>query len=300
MKDSSDDLKIKRGYLHCDFEFFHLKDKKNMEFEFHYHDFNKIIIFMSGKVTYLIEGKAYKLKPWDILFVSSNEVHRPIISPDEPYERIVIWVNSKFLEMHNYGGDNLLACFELALKQKMNLMRLDSESMKIVKNNLHLLGEAVRDNAFGCHILKNSLFLQLIIYLNRLRLGNEILKEDNDIEYDERIGRILEYINENLGENLSLENIAAKFYMNKYYLMHRFKRVTGCTIHGYINQKRILYAAGLIMKGRQITEIYEECGFGDYSSFIRAFKKIFELSPKQYYKAVMEYEAFYLKKYRQQ
>jgi hypothetical protein len=44
----------KRGYLNKDFEFFHLKDNKAMQFEFHYHDFNKIIIFISGNVTYLI------------------------------------------------------------------------------------------------------------------------------------------------------------------------------------------------------------------------------------------------------
>ena len=49
----------KSGYLHSDFKLFHIKDKKNQEFEFHYHDFNKVIIFLSGKVTYLIEGTAY-------------------------------------------------------------------------------------------------------------------------------------------------------------------------------------------------------------------------------------------------
>lgn len=69
----------KSGYLNNDFQLFHLKDKKNQEFEFHYHDFNKIIIFLSGKVTYLIEGKAYNLKPWDILLVNNHDVHKPII-----------------------------------------------------------------------------------------------------------------------------------------------------------------------------------------------------------------------------
>jgi quercetin dioxygenase-like cupin family protein len=61
--------KVKRGYLNEDFHFFRLKDQKKNEFEYHYHDFNKIIIFLSGEVTYLIEGKSYILKPWDILLV---------------------------------------------------------------------------------------------------------------------------------------------------------------------------------------------------------------------------------------
>ena len=119
MQIESDALKIKRGYLNGDFEYFHLNDKKSMEFEFHYHDFNKIIVFISGSVTYLIEGKSYKLKPWDLLFVSGNDVHRPIISPNEPYERIVIWINTRFLEIHNNNNSNLLTCFELSSKKRL-------------------------------------------------------------------------------------------------------------------------------------------------------------------------------------
>lgn len=49
-------LKIKKGYLHRDFKIFHLKNRESIDFQFHYHDFNKIVIFISGDTTYLIEG----------------------------------------------------------------------------------------------------------------------------------------------------------------------------------------------------------------------------------------------------
>lgn len=295
MQNENSTLKIKRGYLNGDFQYFHLKDKKSMEFEFHYHDFNKIIIFISGAVTYLIEGKSYKLKPWDLLFVNGNDVHRPIISPDEPYERIVIWVNQRFLEMHNNNDSNLLTCFELSSKHKINLLRLNPDSIKSIKHTLYILEDSVNSKEFGCDILKNSLFLQLMVYLNRLYLGTDIDKHERDIRYDERIVSILDYINENLSEDLSIENISTKFYMNKYYLMHKFKDQTGYTIHSYIQQKRLILATSLIKKGKQITEVCIECGFGDYSSFVRAFKKTFDLSPKNYYKAIVDLESSYNK-----
>lgn len=57
----------KTGYLKEDFRLFHINDRTDREFEWHYHDFHKIIVFVSGKVTYHIEGKAYHLKPQDIL-----------------------------------------------------------------------------------------------------------------------------------------------------------------------------------------------------------------------------------------
>lgn len=290
MNDNNHVLNIKRGYLKEDFIFFHLKEKKQIEFEFHYHDFNKIVIFISGKVTYLIEGKAYELKPWDILFVSSNEVHKPLIDPEETYERIVIWINSKFLEKHNTEGNNLMTCFELASSQKCSLLRLSPELLISIKNTMSQLEAAYKDNEFGNYVLKNALFLQVMVYLNRLALKSENNSKNSDIKYDENIDNILNYINTNLNSDLSLDKLSDKFYMSKYYLMHKFKKYTGYTIYNYIMQKRIIMANNLIKNGKPITEACFECGFGDYSSFLKAFKKIFGTSPKQYYKALKELE----------
>lgn len=280
---------IKRGYLKEDFRFFHLKDKKDMEFELHYHDFNKIIVFISGNVSYLIEGKAYKLKPWDILFVSSNDLHKVIINNDEPYERIIIWVNSKFLEMHNKNNNNLLTCFQLSSKLKINLFRMEEHNISLIKHTLFSLESATKDKEFGNIVLKNSLFIQLMVYLNRLFMKNTNHIEKNDIEYDKQIEEIINYIKENLQENLSIDTLSSKFFINKYYLMHKFKSQTGYTVHKYIQQKRLTFSKSLIMKGHKITEVYIKCGFGDYSSFIRAFKKAYGISPKDYYKNFKNY-----------
>ncbi|AJD30580.1 MULTISPECIES: AraC family transcriptional regulator [Clostridium] len=280
---------IKRGYLKEDFRFFHLKDKKDMEFKLHYHDFNKIIVFISGNVSYLIEGKAYKLKPWDILFVSSNDLHKVIINNDEPYERIIIWVNSKFLEMHNKNNSNLLTCFQLSSKLKINLFRMEEHNISLIKHTLFSLESATKDKEFGNIVLKNSLFIQLMVYLNRLFMKNTNHIEKNDIEYDKQIEEIINYIKENLQENLSIDTLSSKFFINKYYLMHKFKSQTGYTVHKYIQQKRLTFSKSLIIKGHKITEVYIKCGFGDYSSFIRAFKKAYGISPKDYYKNFKNY-----------
>jgi len=128
--------KVKKGYLNEDFHFFNLKDQKKNEFETHYHDFNKIIVFISGQVTYIIEGKSYTLKPWDILLVGKNDLHLPIISSTTPYERIILWLNPLFLEEHNKDNCNLLNCFQLATEKKLNLIRLNRMNITSLKQNL--------------------------------------------------------------------------------------------------------------------------------------------------------------------
>lgn len=276
-------LKIKRGYLNKNFQFFHLKDKKDTQFQFHYHNFNKIVIFISGNVTYLIEGKSYNLKPWDILLVNNNDIHKAVIDTAYVYERIIIWVNSDFL-IKNNNGCNLLTCFELASKQNFNLLRLNDEWVTNIKTLLFKLEAACKNEDFAYEILRTSFFLEFMVYANRLFLGIQNINELSDIQYDKHISSILNYINGNLCEDLSIDKLSAEFYMSKYYLMHKFKMQTGYTIHSYILQKRLIKSNSLMKAGRSITESYMECGFGDYSNFVRAFKKMFGLSPKNYCK----------------
>ncbi|TAH64455.1 MAG: AraC family transcriptional regulator [Anaerolineaceae bacterium] len=281
---------MKRGYLNKDFEFFYLKDRRSIEFELHYHDFNKIIIFISGNVTYLIEGRSYKLKPWDILLVSSSEIHKAIIGTSGAYERMIIWVNSNFLHKHDSPDGNLLKCFDIASNEKRNMLRLSPDILRQGKYILSQLREECEVSNFGNQVLKNSLFLQFIVYLNRLYLEPASTEHKANGDYDESIEVVINYINENICEDLPIEGLASRFYMSKYHLMHKFKSQTGYTIHNYIVQKRLMLSNTLIKSGKPITEVCAECGFGDYSSFVRAFKRMYGLSPKKHMKMAEELE----------
>ena len=88
----------KRGYLKEDFRLFHLKDSRAQKVDYHYHAFDKLILLLGGKVTYVVEGVTYFLQPWDLLLVGHDLIHRPIIDPAEPYERVVIWLGREWLE----------------------------------------------------------------------------------------------------------------------------------------------------------------------------------------------------------
>lgn len=272
----------KSGYLNKDFQLFHLKDKKNQEFEFHYHDFKKIIIFLSGKVTYLIEGKSYLLKPGDILLVDNHDIHKPLIDPSETYERIIIWANTDLIEAYRNKDCDLAICFQLAKEKKNSLIRLDSNIKDKLKSTLTDLENTMISGDFGSTLLSKSLFIQFMIYLNRIQLTSQTCNIEDAITYDKQIENILNYINEHLAEDISISSLSEKFFLSRYYMMHKFKKETGYSLHNYVLQKRLITTANLIKQGIPITKAASQCGFKDYSNFLRAFKKSFKKSPRDW------------------
>lgn len=265
-----------------DFEYFHYADNSAIEVEYHKHDFFEIYFFISGKVTYIIEGKSYKLKPGDILLIHSRELHKPVIEGGEAYKRIVLWVSPGYLKKQSIEGANLSMCFEADSPRYHNLLRPNAEMSANIKSILGRFERACASTAFGGNILRNIHLLELMVYLNRAVMENFAEAAEVDIEYNEKINKIITHINERLCEDLPLDKLSSEFYMSKYHLLREFKKHTGYTIHNYISQKRLIMAAALLKKGLSVTETCSKCGFGDYSNFIRSFKKSYGIPPHKY------------------
>lgn len=265
----------KTGYLNEQFRLFHLKDQTRKEFSYHYHDFHKVVIFISGKAAYHIEGKAYQLKPWDILLVNRHAIHRPEIDSSVPYERFILWIQN------DIPWQELLKCFQKANDQSYNLVRLNSALQEKMKDILFELENSAKSDEYGREILTQSLFLQFMVYLNRIFLEKQYIFDKKSYTFDSQIASILQYINHNLKEDLSIETLSARYYVSKYHLMRKFKQETGYTLHNYIVNKRLLMARTLISNGMPVTKAAQESGFAEYSTFSRAYRKQFKTNPSE-------------------
>lgn len=265
------------GYLNEDFRLFHLKDSSGQEKDFHFHEFDKIVILISGKVDYTVEGTTYKLEPWDILLVRHHMIHKAAIDLSVPYERIIIYLDSAYVERFAPEA-GLMDCFAAAEKRRYCLMRPDDGGVERLKEALERLEKTQGDELFGAQLLRGTMLVQLLVLINRIALSDNS-REKNTSESGGKIAPALSYINENLTRELSIDDMAAMCYMSRYYFMRLFKTQTGCTVHNYIRQKRLVLAARLIREGMSASAAAAECGFSDYSAFHRAFTKTFRVSP---------------------
>ncbi len=269
----------KAGYLNHDFKIFHLVDRQRKEFEFHYHDFNKIIIFISGNINYTIEGKSYELQPYDIVLINAGEIHRPSVLDNSAYERIIIYVSPQFLTTFSEEEYDLNYCFNRSKQEHSNVLRIHSMERSKLYQVCQELEHSFSDHAFGKELYQKILFLEFMIQLNRTAILNHINYLDSAKD-NAKLVQILDYINEHLGEEMSIDSLSARFYLSRYYLMHFFKEETGYTIGNYITEKRLLLAKNLVQNGCSITEACFQSGFKNYSTFSRAFKKAFNTIPK--------------------
>ncbi len=270
----------KRGYLLENFRLFHPMGLETDTFPYHYHEFHKILVFLSGSLTYLVEGRKYVLRPGDLLLIPAHAIHQPIIDPNTPYDRILLWVQTQPLEALGIDG-----CFSRTRQENSYLLPRELYDYPRLWGLLRDLERAVRGEAYRDDVLSHALFQQIMVLLCRWRseAAPELLRQAPAV--DAKVEEILEYINGNLTGDLSIDALSARFYLSRSRLMHRFRRVTGCPIYQYVLQKRLILAARLLQQGCGVGEAAARSGFTDYSSFLRSFRRAYHVPPGAYCRA---------------
>ncbi len=263
------------------YEVFRYKDDSPKDVTLHHHDFYEIYFFLSGNVQYNIESRSYLLSPGDVLLISPMELHQPMFGPEHrSYERIVLWIDKQFLESFSLSGQSLTRCFDTSLPKHTNLLRPEGVARQYLQFLLEqLMAESASEDTYH-EIASLSFLAQILIALNRL--AQQVQKEELVAAPESAVYSILGYINEHYSEDLTLDHLANKFFLSKYHLSREFQRLVGTSVHRYIVQKRLVMAKQMLSEGKPSSEVYQVCGFGDYSNFYRAFKAEYQISPKDY------------------
>ena len=272
---------VRQTMHNATFEIFRYKDAYLKEVALHHHDFYEVYFFLSGNVQYIIENRSYLLTPGDVLLISPMELHQPMFGTDpREYERIVLWIDKQFLEGFSLPGERFTGCFDTGAANYSNLLRPEGVQRQFL---LFLLEQLIAESASRepyQKVCSLSYLAQVLVLLNRLSLQQR--RENAVPAQDSTVYNVLGYINEHYNENLTLDDLANKFFVSKYHLSREFQRLVGTTVHRYIVQKRLVMAKQMLSAGRPSSEVYQNCGFGDYSNFYRAFRAEYQISPKEY------------------
>lgn len=266
----------KRGYLLENFRLFHLRTQQDNKINYHYHEFCKLVMLVSGKGYYTVEGQRYLLQPGDTVIVGSRSVHCPEIESGSVYERIIIYISPDFLQRESYGDCALMDIFSGQYGHVLRPREAGSKKLFALAADLE---KELSAEGYGREILSGTALLRLLVQIGKYQRREDIQNPQPVNPGNPRVQAIIRYIDENLSEDLDMDALAEIFYVSKYHMMRQFHQETGLTIYHYLTQRRLIHARELIEKGLRATEACYRSGFRSYSSFTRAYAKHLGTTP---------------------
>lgn len=267
--------------LSRDFELYYYDDKDLAKVESHSHNYFEFYFFIEGDVSMQIGKQTYRVRSGDMMLIPPHVPHRLIIhSPKTPYRRFVFWISKEFYEHLSQLSSAYMYLIEYVDAHKDYLFQMDPVSFNTLQSKMIRLLEEMHAERFGKDEQIALYISDFILHINRLVYEKNEPK--NQPLNTSLYSNLVEYIEQHLDEDLTLERLADEFYVSKYHIAHVFKENVGLSIHQYITKKRLSLCQEAIRAKMNISEVYHAYGFGDYSSFYRAFKKEFGISPKEF------------------
>lgn len=267
---------VKRGYLLENFRLFHLRSEAVPDVDFHYHEFCKVLLLVSGKGSYVVEGKRYALRSGDAVLIGSRCVHRPEMELGTPYERIIIYISPEFLQRESTENCDLTECFS---GRSGHILRMKEPARKKVFELASALEKELTKEEFGRDIASNAALLRLMVQLGREQRRDQTQMLSPEMPKNKRVLEIMTYLDAHLEEDVNVDDVAEQFFVSKYHMMRQFHKETGYTIYDYLSQRRLYRARDLISDGMRATDACYRCGFRSYSSFTRSYSKHFGSTP---------------------
>ncbi len=244
-----------------------VSDSAPKTFHQHLHDTYEILYVSHGRGRYIIEGNTYEMRSGSLIIVAPCVYHSVEIDPAVPYERYVINFDPSLLP----DVAKTLESFDLGAGSLFYTAASVTASLPSVFEKIRHMASLPQAH----HAAYARLILSEILIL--LSSADTAKAEES-----EALGaRVIRYLNSHIEieKDMSLDTVARHFFVSKYYLCRAFKKHNGISIHGYLTQKRVMYAKQLMEAGETAFGAAYRVGFGDYSAFYRACLKVTGRSP---------------------
>ena len=235
----------------------------------HFHSYFELFYLEKGKRAVVAGERSYLLGPHEFIIFPPYTMHHSFSEPDVAFARIVLY----------FAPDTIPEALELKLRQetKPHAIASTQQQQDFYNQLCALMAEQDPQNkeAFQDEALHSRLNLLLISALRH---------ESKDVapQSEPKIAKIVQYVHNHYFQELSLDDLAEMFFINKFSLCREFKRFTMCSFVEYLNKIRVLHAQRLFVESdKSITQIAIDVGFGSLTHFERVFAQHTHQTPKK-------------------
>jgi AraC-like DNA-binding protein len=237
-------------------------------FYMHTHRQYELIYFINGDASHVIEDRKYKLKRGDLILIRPSKYHFIEINSSVEYERYSILFDEKLIDIDEVS--------------------MVSDNFEVINISSNAIADGIiRKLDFYREGLSDSSFAQILVLLLK-ELFYNIGIEQSRADVSEAdvlspiLSKALQYINENIMTLKSISEVAANLFVTESYLFRLFKKELHQTPKKYVTDKRMILAHKMISLGERPMAVSEKCGFGDYTTFYRAYRQFFGYAPSSH------------------
>ena len=232
----------------------------------HIHSVYEFYFLCDGEIEYFTENGYVSVKKGDLVVIPPNTIHKSIPKSTPSRQRILFYIKKNFVE--SFEDDIVLP--------QIGVYHLSEKEKNIVYDILEEYNNE-----------KNESFIRANLCILAIQLSRKenAASYENKNSINERIEKIIKYINANYATEITLGETAKRFFMNTSYLSRIFKEKTGVTFTEYLNKYRIKKSIELLSNtDMSVTEISAKTGFNSSNHYCKVFKNVTGISPLSYRK----------------
>jgi len=236
----------------------------------------EILIVRSGEGSVIVRDRLFGLHSGGVYFINGMDTHCTVPREPDEYYRGKIIVSRRFINELAKTLDCTELIEELFHKNGGIYFIPDEKTAAYIDDEFSAINQALSErNDYAKISVATGI-------MNILKCGHE-KKKTQIVSLDDRISKILEYVNENLKNNITLDDICNYVHTSRYHLCHMFKKTVGMTVFEYILSRRLSIAKKYLTgTDMSLTQIFETTGFSSFSYFSKIFRQYEGVTPSAF------------------